>query len=132
MPLASLAQPVVAIAFGGFIVCAETCLHFESIVRSESLLDLPWHDWIAGGLLLHAGLVRRGNSSWSQVYLAAAWGFMTSLLAGAAIAHAEELAAPPSPEEWIPVRAFFGILVSLLVVSVAALVSTVRVRPLPE
>ena len=131
MGFSFFAQPIVAIVFGSFILCAETCLHFESIVRPESWLDLPWHDWAAGALLLHAGLVRRANRSRGHVYLAAAWGFMTSLLAGAVVAHAEELSAPPSPDEWMPTDAFFGILVCLLLVSISALVSTIRLRLLP-
>ena len=131
MAFLNLARPTVAIAFGAFILCAETRLHFESITRPESLLDLPWHDWAAGLFLLHAGVVRRGKSARSHVYLAAAWGFMTSLLGAAVLAHVEELAAPPSPDEWISARIFFGILLGLLLVSVSALVSTIRQRSLP-
>ena len=126
MLISSFAKPIVAIIFGAFILCAETCNHFESIVQPESLLDLPWHDWAAGALLLHAGVVRRANRSWAQLYLAAAWGFMKSLLAAAVLAHAEELSVPASPDEWIPVPVFFGILVGLLLVSASALVATIR------
>lgn len=122
------AQPALAVIFGAFILCAETCLHFESIIQPASLLDLPWHDLAAGALLLHAGLVRRANRSRGHVYLAAAWGFMASLLAGAVLAHAEELSAPAAPDEWIPAPLFFGILVVLFLVSAAALISTVRQR----
>lgn len=132
MALSSLAQPVVAMVFGVFILCAETCLHFESIIHPDSLLDLPWHDWAAGALLLHAGIVRRANRARGHLYLAAAWGFMTSLLGSAVLAHAEELAAPPSPADWIPAPVFFGILIGLLLVSASALVATIRQRLLPS
>lgn len=132
MTLLVFSQPALAIFFGAFILCAETCLHFESIVGPESFLDLPWHDWVAGAMLLHAGIVRRRDPARGQVYLAAAWGFMTSLLGGAVVAHAEELSVRPSPEEWIPVQVFFGILIALLLVSGAALVATIRQRLLPS
>ena len=128
MLISGFAKPIVAIIFGAFILCAEACLHFESIVRPASFLDLPWHDWVAGALLLHAGVIRRANRSRGNAYLAGAWGYMTSLLAAAVIAHAEELSAPPSPEDWIPARMFFGILVVLLLVSATALVATIRER----
>lgn len=128
MLTSGFAKPIVAIIFGALILCAETCNHFDSIVRPESLLDLPWHDWVAGALLLHAGIVRRKNGSGGHVYLAAAWGFMTSLLAGAALAHAEELSAHLSPDEWIPAPVFFVILVGLLLVSATALFATIRQR----
>lgn len=129
MTLSFLAQPVSAIAFGAFILCAETCLHFESIIRPTSWLDLPWYDWAAAGMLLHAGLRQRVNRIHGQNYLAAAWGFMTSLLAGAVVAHAEELSALGTSDEWIPPKVFFGTLVSLLAVATSALVITVRQRP---
>ena len=126
MAFSFFARPVVAIAFGAFIICAETCRHFEGIVQPESLLDVPWHDWAAGALLVHAGIIRRTNPSRAHAYLAAAWGFMTSLLAGAVVAHAEELSAPSSPDELIPAPVFLSILVGLLLVAVSALVSTIR------
>ena len=59
------------------------------------------------------------------------WGFMTSLLGGPVIAHAEEISAPPAPDEWIPAPAFFGILLALFLVSAAALISTIRQRLFP-
>jgi hypothetical protein len=86
---------------------------------------------VAGALLIHTGVVRRANRLRGNAYLAAAWGFMTSLLAAAVIAHAEELSAAPSPEDWIPARVFFGILAGLLLVSTSALVATIRERLLP-
>ena len=127
----AFAKPIVAIIFGAFILCAETCLHFESIIQPASLLDLPWHDWAAGAMLLHAGIVRRARRLRGHVYLAAAWGFMTSLVGAAVLAHAEELSAPSSPDEWIPAPAFFAILFILFLVSTSALIATIRERLLP-
>ena len=126
MSFSFFARPVVAIAFGAFIICAEACRHFEGIVRPESWLDVPWHDWAAGAMLVHAGIIRRTNHLRAHAYLAAAWGFMTSLLAGAVVAHAEELSVPSSPDEWITAPVFLSILVGLLLVSASALISTIR------
>jgi len=131
MLIASFAKPIVAIIFGAFILCAETCNHFESIIQPESLLDLPWHDWVAGALLLHAGVVQRAKRSRGHVYLAAAWGFMASLLGAAVLAHSEGLSASSSPDDWIPAPVFFGILVVLFLVSAFALIATIRQRQLP-
>jgi hypothetical protein len=51
-----LARPVVAIGFGAFLLCAETCLHFESLLSlPQSWLSLPIHDWVAGSFLIYAG-----------------------------------------------------------------------------
>jgi hypothetical protein len=123
-----LSRPFVAIAFGAFILCAETCLHYQSIVSPTSWLDLPLHDWLAGGLLVHSGAIARGNESRGATYLAAAWGFMSSLLAGAFLAHWEGWSEQAPSDEWISGRAFFVILFVLLAMSFAALVATVRKR----
>ena len=72
------ARPIVAIAFGAFIVCAETCLHFESLATG-GWLDMPWHDWIAGGWLIVAGV----RTQSSRLRLAVPWAFMLSLPVGA-------------------------------------------------
>jgi hypothetical protein len=51
------ANPSLAIAFGAFLLCAETCLHFESLLAlPESWLSLPIHDWVAGCFLLYDGV----------------------------------------------------------------------------
>ena len=53
-------------------------------------------------------------------------GLMTSVLAGA-----EELSAPPSPDEWMPPPMSFGVIVGLLLVSASTLFVTIRKRLLP-
>ena len=47
------AKPVVAIAFGAFMFCAETCLHADTLFNAAAApLDLPYYDWTAAGFLL--------------------------------------------------------------------------------
>ena len=41
---------MLAIVFGAFILCAETCQHYEGIVHPSSWLDLPLHELLFGGL----------------------------------------------------------------------------------
>jgi hypothetical protein len=51
-----VAKPGIAIAFGAFFLCAETCLHADSLLNVASRpLELPVYDWTAGAFLLVAG-----------------------------------------------------------------------------
>jgi hypothetical protein len=118
--MTAFARPTLALAFGAFILCAESCRHFEDILHPTSWADLPWHDWMAGVFLVWSGISR------TTLYRAAAWGFMSSLLVGAFVGHWEDWAAPSRPDEWISGRAFLTILGVLLAVSVCALVATLR------
>ena len=79
------ARPGTAIAFGAFFLCAETCLHADSVLNFASRpLELPVYDWTAGGFLLVAGVLgRRERTTVRRQYLAVAWAFMLSLLVGA-------------------------------------------------
>ena len=114
----AFAQPSVALVFGAFILCAETCLHLEDIRHPASWVDLPWHDWLAGAFLVVSGVMGR------RLYQAAAWGFMSSLLMAAVLGHWQDWTAPPAPDEWISGRAFMTILGLLLAVSLCALAAT--------
>ena len=119
-----LALPIFAIVFGAFILCAETCLHVESILSPSNWSDLPIHDWIAGGLLVYSGVVSRRDWRRGQPYQAVAWGFMSSLLVGAFVAHWEEWSSQPQSDGWISQPAFIVILAGLLALSVGALMGT--------
>jgi hypothetical protein len=49
------AKPGVAIGFGAFFLCAETCLHAEEVLQFATRpLELPVYEWTAGGFLLIA------------------------------------------------------------------------------
>jgi hypothetical protein len=123
------AKPALAIAFGAFIFCAETCLHADTLVTAASApFDLPYYDWLAAGFLIVAGVL--SQRAWTDVRRqnqAVAWAFMLSLLVGAFLASLGEWAVPPSESEWgISEGAFLVIIGGLCVVALCALVSTIR------
>lgn len=119
------ASPILAIAFGAFLLCAETCLHFESLLALPgSWLSLPIHDWIAGSFLVYGGVRSRREWNTGRIYQLAAWAFNASLLCGAFLAHLEEWSAGALGEDWISERALVMIIGSLFAISLCALVST--------
>jgi len=123
------AKPGVAIAFGAFMLCAETCLHADSFLAGDaSSFELPIYDWTAGVFLLTAGVL--SQRSWTltrRQYQAVAWAFMLSLLFGALISFVQEWLTPPNLVEWgLTEGAFVGIILALTVIALCGLVSTVR------
>ncbi len=124
------ARPALAITFGAFFLCAETCLHAEDIVQFASRpLDLPVYDWLAGGFLLTAGVLSFRNwSTMRRQYQAVAWGFMLSLLIGASLSIFGEWLTPPDESEWMSEGAFLTIVVTMTIIALVGLVSTLRVR----
>jgi uncharacterized membrane protein YkvI len=124
-----LAKPGVAIAFGAFMLCAETCLHAESFLASGApLSELPVYDWTAAVFLLTAGVLSQRDWTLSRrQYQAVAWGFMLSLLVGALVSQVQEWLTPPHVVEWgISEGAFVGIILALSIVALSALVATLR------
>ena len=123
------ARPGVAIAFGAFMLCAETGLHAESFLAAgATVFELPFYDWTAGVFLLTAGVL--SQRSWTMTrrqYQAVAWGFMLSLLCGALVSQLQEWLTPPNDVEWgISEGAFLGIILTLAVIALFGLVSTLR------
>jgi hypothetical protein len=123
------AKPGVAITFGAFMLCAETCLHAESFFAAgATAFELPFYDWTAGAFLLTAGVLSR--RSWTltrRQYQAVAWGFMLSLLFGALVSQAQEWLTPPNEVAWgLSEGGFLGIILGLAVIALCGLVSTVR------
>ena len=123
------AKPGVAIAFGAFMLCAETCLHAESFLAAgASAFELPFYDWTAGVFLLTAGVL--SQRSWTltrRQYQAVAWGFMLSLLVGALISQLQEWLMPPNAVEWgMSEGAFLVIILTLVMIALFGLVSTLR------
>ena len=125
------ARPVTAIIFGAFMLCAETCLHADTLAHvATAPLDLPYYDWTAAGFLLGAGVLsgRRFTDTRRQ-YQAVAWGFMLSLLTGAFLGSLAEWLTPPASSEWgISEAGFVVIIAALMVVALCGMVSTVRAR----
>jgi hypothetical protein len=124
------AKPAVAIGFGAFFLCAETCLHAQEVLQFASRpLELPVYDWVAGGFLLIAGVL--SYREWSIVrrqYQAVAWAFMLSLLTGASLSMLHEWLTPPDESGWLSEGAFLTIVVMMTFIALCGLVSTVRVR----
>jgi hypothetical protein len=123
------ARPGVAIAFGAFMLCAETCLHADSFLAGDATgFDLPIYDWTAGVFLLTAGVL--SQRSWTltrRQYQAVAWAFMLSLLFGALMSFVQEWLTPPNVVEWgISEGGFVGIILALTVIALCGLVSTLR------
>lgn len=124
------AKPGVAMAFGAFMLCAETCLHADTLLQlSTQPLELPLYDWTAGGFLLGAGVMaRRGWTNTRRGYQAAAWAFMLSLLTGALLSHINGWLTPPvEPPSWgISETGFLVIITALAGMALCGLVSTVK------
>ncbi len=121
----AFAHPWLAIVFGAFIVAAETCNHFDSLVHRE-WLSMPWHDWLAGGWLAGAGLSARGRGR--PLGLAVAWAFMSSLLVSAFFDHLSDLWMPVSEASSaeVPAGVLLAALAGLTVVAGLALRATFR------
>jgi hypothetical protein len=122
------AQPMLAIAFGAFILCAETCDHIDAILHPSHWYDLPLYDWSAGVFLIGAGLIGRRDPANGQPYQAAAWGFMVSLLASAFLTHWEEWSRQPTTDGWVSAGAFVGIIAAVLMIGLCGLVGTLVTR----
>ena len=126
------AKPAIAIAFGAFMFCAETCLHAEDLFNAAAApLDLPYYDWTAAGFLLVAGVLSsRDWTATRRQYQAVAWGFMLSLLVGAFLATLSDWRTPPHEYDWgISETGFLLIIAGLTAVALCGLVSTVKARP---
>ena len=122
-------RPALAVAFGAFILCAETCLHFDSLATA-AWLDMPWHDWLAGLWLVVAGL--RGRTSGLPLSLTAAWAFMLSLLVSAFFGHIAEWWKPSSsaPNDWLSEGALLAWLTALTVTAGCALTGLLMAQSL--
>jgi hypothetical protein len=124
-----LARPFVALWFGAFLLCAETCRHYDSLLSLPgSWLSLPIHDWAAALFLVWGGVRSRRDWDDGRPFQAAAWAFNLSLLTAAFFGHLESWSEMPDEGDWIPEPVLIGIIGVLAVVALAALVSTFRVR----
>jgi len=122
------ANPILAIGFGAFLLCAETCRHFESLLALPgSWLSLPIHDWVAGCFLVYGGVRSQREWSTGRLYQLGAWAFNASLLCGAFLGHLEDWSAGAPAEDWISERPLVIIIGFLFAISVCALVSTMMV-----
>jgi hypothetical protein len=122
------AKPAIAIAFGAFFLCAETCLHADAALQFASRpLELPMYDWATGGVLLFAGILsQRDRTTVRRQYLAVAWAFMFSLLVGASFEILGEWLTPPDENAWLPEGAFLAIVAMMAVIAACGVVSTLK------
>jgi hypothetical protein len=123
------ARPILAVMFGAFIICAETCLHFDSVAEVV-WLDMPWHDWLAGGWLVVAGWRSRTPS----LSLPAAWAFMLSLLVAAFFGHLAEwwMAWSDASESWLSEGTLLVALSGLTAIAACAVIVTLWQKDHPR
>ena len=124
----TFAHPLLAIGFGAFILCAESCNHLDDILHPSHWYELPLYDWSAGAFLVGAGIATRRDAVGGQPWQGAAWAYMVSLLAGAFLAHWEAWSAEPVADGWMPQRVLVGIIGALLLVGLCALLATLLAR----
>jgi hypothetical protein len=126
--MAFFAKPAIAIGFGAFFLCAETCLHADSVLQfANRPLELPMYDWAAGSLLLAAGILsQRDRTTVRRQYLAVAWAFMFSLLVGASFEIFGEWLTPPAENEWLSEGAFLATAATMAVIAACGVVSTLK------
>jgi hypothetical protein len=128
-----LAQPTVALIFGAFMLCAETCNHFQDLLLARSnVLALPWYDWAAGVFLVYAAVQSRRNWITGRPIQIAAWAFVLSLLSGAFFRELEDWISQ-SPEAvgnggLVPLAEgpYVLIIAILSALALGGLVSTIR------
>jgi hypothetical protein len=126
--MSAFARPSVALGFGFFLLCAETCRHLDSLLAlPQSWLTLPIPDWGAGLFLVWAGVRSRRDWATGQPLQAAAWAFNLSLLSTAFFAHLESWPSEvPAEREWVSEPVLISIIGALLIVAGCSLVSTLR------
>ena len=126
-------RPAIAVAFGVFFLCAETCLHADSVLDFASRpLELPIYDWTAGGFLLVAGIwSRRDRTTARRQYLAVAWAFMLSLLVGASFEMLGEWGGPADETAWLPDGLFLAIVLTMAAIAACGLVATLKTSTPP-
>lgn len=120
-----LASPTLAIGFGAFFLCAETCLHLGDLIPLESWFALPIHDWAAGLLLMYGGVKSGRHWEGGRLYQIAGWAFNVSLLSGAFLGHLEEWSSGTIHDGFISQPVLLILIAILLAVSIGGLVSTI-------
>ena len=127
------AKPSLALAFGAFMLCAETCNHFGDLLLVRSnVLALPWYDWASSVFLMFAAIQSRRDRMTGGLIRIAAWAFVLSLLSGAFLRELDDwtLHAPDAVGNGglvpLPEGTYVLVIGILSTVALAALVSTIR------
>lgn len=89
-------------------------------------LSLPFDDWIAGLLLVSAGLLSRRDWRSGRELQAVAWAFMLSLLVSGFFNHLEDWNPQEQTTAAIPEGVFLVILLALVTAASCALVQTIK------
>ena len=127
------ARPIVALGFGAFLLCGETCLHFDSLLSlPANVFSLPIHDWVAGVFLLYGAARSRRDWVSGRPYLVAAWAFNLSLLGGAFWGHLEGWSSQLPEEHWISEPVLLTIIGVLSLLALCSLVSTLVLTSPPN
>ena len=125
------AWPGLAIGFGAFFACAETCLHSESIL-SLDWPSIPFHDWAVALFLIYGGVRSRADWFSGRPYLAVGWAFNASLLFMAFSGHLEEWGTEAADDSWIPEGVLVSIIGIMLAIALGGVWSTLRLTSPPD
>jgi hypothetical protein len=118
-----LSSPMLALGFGIFLACAETCRRWGNWPFLPFLLD----DWIAGLLLVYGAVRARRDWTTGRPYQVAGWAFTSGMLYMSFFGHLEEeWSRAPQEAGWVPHGALVGIIGVLLALAVGGLISTLR------
>jgi hypothetical protein len=120
------ARPGLAVGFGAFFLCAETCLHFENIL-SLDWPSVPFHDWAVALFLIYGGTQSRKDWASGRPYQAVGWALNASLLYMALTGHLEESGTQTAEEDpWISERAIVLSIGVMLAIALCGLWSTLQ------
>jgi hypothetical protein len=123
-------NPLVALAFGLFFLCAVTCAHFDQLT-TYPLGVVP--DWAAGAFLVGGAVASRRDWTDGRVYQVAAWAFTASLLFASMIGNFEEWRAEAteggaSGLVSMSQGTYVAIVTALFLVALFGLIASLRAR----
>jgi hypothetical protein len=128
--MAYLSNPVVALAFGLFFLCAVTCAHFDQLA-TYPLAVVP--DWAAGVFLVGGAVASRRDRTDGRAYQIAAWAFTASLLFASMTGNFEQWQAEPAGGGTSGIvsmsqGAYLVVVTALFLIALFGLIASLRAR----